>query len=131
MNKLIKSPGKLVQLMKKHWNPKPITPPTVDEKLPNMNGVQRSTESFRYITLKTEHWLSPNGRLREWMRHHMLLSAVLAVPAFLVLPIIGFILWQLVKCLGMLTFLAGHLLILTILALVALMVINTIKSLFR
>jgi hypothetical protein len=121
--------------MKKHWNPKPVTPPTVDPALPNLSGVQRSTESFRYITLKTEHWLSPNGRLREWMRHHMLLSAVLAVPAFLVLPIIGFILWQLVKCLGMLTLLAGHLILFTILAVVAFLIISTIfqiiKALFR
>jgi len=134
MNQITKSPCRLIEWIKDNWNPKKIDPPIVDQELPNLGGVQRSAESLRYITLKTEHWLSPNGRLREWVRHHMLLSAILAVPAFLVLPIVGFILWQILQWVIMLTLMVGHMIIFPILGLMALLtilgVIKAIKSLF-
>jgi hypothetical protein len=50
---------------------------------------------------------------------------ILAIPAFLVLPIITFALWQLVSWLVALTSIAGKLIILPILALLAVVVIVT------
>ena len=82
------------------------------EPLAQMNGLQRVVECLRYTILCLEHWLSPAGHIREWLRRNLLLGAWLIVPALFVMPVIGLILWQLTGWLNMLT---GHLLILPIL----------------
>ena len=84
------------------------------EPLAQMNGLQRVVECFRYTILSVEHWISPDGHLREWLRRNLLLGAWLIVPALFVMPIIGLILWQLT---GWLNMLSGRFIILPLLIL--------------
>ena len=113
------------------WKPKPISPPRVDPELQHLDGLTRSAESIKFSILSIEFWISPNGRVREWLRHNTHLAAYLFIPAILVVPLITFLLWQLVKWVTMLTSIAGHLIILPILALVAAVVILVVVSIAR
>jgi hypothetical protein len=102
-----------------HWQPKPIQPPKVDPELGKLTGVQRSAEVIRFGVLSLEWWLSPLGRLREWVRLNSKLSAVLLIPAVLVLPLILLITGQLVQWLALLISISGKLIILPVAALAA------------
>src|SRR4051812_4747022 len=99
----------LFSKIKEHWHPEPIQPPEVDPDLPRLTGLQRATESLRYSILSVEWWLSPNGKLREWLRINGKLGSVLLIPAVLVVPLITFILWQMSKWVGWLVSIAGNL----------------------
>ena len=102
-----------------HWQPKPIQPPKVDPELKNLSGVQRSAEVIRFGVLSLEFWLSPLGRLREWVRLNSKLSAILLIPAVLVLPLILLITGQLMQWLALLISISGKLIILPMAALAA------------
>jgi len=80
--------------LSRHWNPEKLDAPNVDPDLPDLNGVERSAEVFRYTTLSTEHWLSPKGYLREWLRFNAKAFVFLLIPSILVVPLITFTLGQ-------------------------------------
>ena len=72
----------------------PICKPVVNAQLDRMNGLQRAAESFRHVLLCVEQWISPEGTLRSWVQTNCRLCAWMIIPGILVLPVIGFILWQ-------------------------------------
>ncbi len=109
----------LKQFVARHWHPKPIDPPTPDPGIEEMSGPQRSAEVMRYSILSLEFWLSPLGRLREWIRLNGKVSAVLLIPALLILPLITWILAQVAHWLTMLVEISGNLIVFPIVALVA------------
>ena len=74
--------------------PEPIEKPKVNRSLLRMNPLERAAEVLRYSALKTEHWLSPNGRLREWMRLNILAALFIGIPALIIVPIFTFLLGQ-------------------------------------
>ena len=117
------------------WQPKPLQPPQVDADLVHLDGITRSAESIRYSILSIEFWISPNGQVREWLRHNARVASWLAFPALVVLPLVVILLWQLVKCMVMLVAIAGKVIILPILVLLAtvvvLVVVNIAKAMFR
>jgi hypothetical protein len=121
----------LWDLIKTAWNPQPIKPPTVDPQLSELCGLQRSTESILFSMLSIEFWISPSGQVREWLRHNSRLAIILAIPAFLVLPIITFALWQLVSWLVALTSIAGKIIVLPIMVLLAVVVIAAVVWLLK
>jgi hypothetical protein len=130
----MEKPSKLSRIGKlymDHWQPKPIQSPKVDPELKNLTGVQRSAEAIRFGVLSLEFWLSPLGRLREWVRLNSKLSAILLVPAVLVLPLILLITWQLVQWLALLISVSGKLIVLPMAALVAVGVIMLVIALLR
>ena len=108
-----------------------IHPPTVDPEFRNLSGLQRATESLRYVLLRWEFWVSPSGDMRQWLRHNSRVGALLFIPAVLVMPVVGFILWQLTGWLSMLTTIFGHLIVLPVLVLLALVVIRTALALLK
>ena len=108
-----------------------IVRPTVDSEFHQMNGLQRATESFRYVLLRWEHWASPNGDIREWLRNNIRVGAWLLIPALFVMPVVGFALWQVSGWIAMLTSIAGRLVVLPILILMALTVIRIVTALFK
>jgi hypothetical protein len=122
---------KLFQTFKDAWKPKPVDPPQVDPELPHLDCLTRSAESIRYSILSIEFWISPNGCVREWMRHNVRLASWLAIPAILVLPLVVLMLFQAVKAVVMLTSIAGHMIVLPILALVAAVVILVVVSIAK
>ena len=87
----------------------PIDKPVVDTQLAQMNGLQRAAESFRYVLLCAERWISPEGSLRSWLRVNCRLCAWLLIPALFVLPAISFILWQLAFWWSLFTGIVGKL----------------------
>jgi len=104
-------------LFRTSWNPKPVDPPTVDPDIVSLDGLSRSAETIRYSILSFEFWLSPKGQVREWIRHNSRLAILLAAPAFLILPIVTFALWQFVSWMMALVLIAGRLIVFPILAL--------------
>ncbi len=84
-----------------------------------MSGPQRSAEVMRYSILSLEFWLSPLGRLREWVRLNGKVSAVLLIPTLLILPLITWVLAQIANWLEMLISISGNLIVFPIVALVA------------
>jgi hypothetical protein len=116
-------PNNWWQRFKAQWNPTPISQPSIDPKIEEMEPLQRSAEVIRYSILSIEFWISPNGQVREWLRNNTHLAAWLAIPAFLILPIATFALCQLALGLEMLVSIAGKLIVFPILALIATCVI--------
>lgn len=74
--------------------PEPIAKPSVNRSFLKMGPLERAAEVLRYTALKTEHWLSPNGRLREWMRLNILAAFLIGIPALVIVPILTFLLGQ-------------------------------------
>ena len=68
------------------WNPMPTAPPRVDPEFPALHGVPRSAEALRYAALRLEHFVSPEGTLREWYRFIAYGSLALLVPCLLLIP---------------------------------------------
>jgi hypothetical protein len=122
---------RLKQLIQQHWHPKPIDPPAPDADVKDLTGPQRSAEVFRYSILSVEWWLSPNGKLREWLRLNGKISGVLLIPAVLVIPLVTFILWQAWTWTGWLVAIAGNLILFPLAALVALGVLLGVIALLR
>jgi hypothetical protein len=122
------------RLLQQHWNPKPIAPPKPDPDIETMNGPQRSAEVIRYSILSVEYWLSPLGRLREWVRLNSKLSMVLLIPGILVLPLVSWIVYLIAGWAAMLVALAGNLIVLPIAVLIVLVcvraVICVLKAIF-
>jgi len=123
--------SKLGTFLRQHWQPKPIDPPQVDPELKKLDDLRRSAEVIRYSILSLEFWLSPLGRLREWVRLNGKVSAVLLVPALLVLPLITFIVRQVAQWLGLLLSISGKLIVLPLVVLIAAGVIMFTLVLFR
>jgi hypothetical protein len=69
------------------WEPCPIELPAVHPELAKLNDLQRSAEVFRYWILSFEHWLSPQGALREWLRLNVVIGITLVIPALLIVPV--------------------------------------------
>jgi hypothetical protein len=119
------------EFIRRHWTPTPIDPPKPDPKVDALTGAQRSAEVVRYSILSLEFWLSPMGKLREWVRLNSKLSAVLLIPAVLILPLITYILAQVAGWLVILVSISGHLIILPLMAVLAVVAIVATISLLR
>ena len=121
----------LIEKLKPHWNPKPIEPPTVDPELARLNALQRAVESFRYTILSIEWWLSPNGKLREWLKLNSKVGSVLVIPAVIVVPLVTFILWQIANWMGWLVSIVGNLILFPVAALIAVVATLAVIALLR
>ena len=97
----------------------PIRSPVVNASLDRMNGLQRTAEAFRYFLLSLEHWLSPDGHIREWLRKNFRWSTVIIIPAITAFPVVTVALWELEAWVKALTTIVGKLVILPILVLLA------------
>jgi hypothetical protein len=79
-----------------HWRPIPIEPPQVDQDETRLPPIERSAEVIRYSLLKMEYWISPNGRLREWLRFNLAVAFIIGIPALLIVPIVTLLLGSVV-----------------------------------
>ena len=77
------------------------------------------------MLLRWEHWASPTGDIREWLRHNT------RVGAWLLMPAIGLILWQVDGWLSMLMTIFGHLIVLPVLILMTFVVIKIVTALIK
>ena len=117
--------------MKQTWRPNQLHPPAVDPMFPTMDAIQRSAESIRYSILSWEFWASPNGQVREWLRHNTRIVVLLMIPALIIIPLIGFVLNQIASWVAAISTIAGHMIIIPVLLLLAFVVITAIINLFK
>lgn len=110
---------RLRAFIRTHWQPEKIEEPKVDPELKHLDGAQRAGEVVRYSILSLEWWISPNGKLREWLRLNSKIGSILIIPAVLVVPLVTFILWQVSKWIGWLVGIAGNLILFPLAALAA------------
>ena len=110
---------------------KPICKPVVNTQLEALNTLQRTTESFRYAALSIEHWMSPEGIVREWLRKNLRWSALLVIPTLTAFPVVTVALWELEAWVGALTTIASKLIFLPILALLVLISITVVFRIIR
>ena len=119
--------------IKHAWRPQKLEKPLVDPLFPEMDAVERSAETSRYSILSTEFWISPDGQVREWIRHNTR-AIVLFIPVLVLIALIGLGLSQVAAWTVALTIIAGHLIIVPVLVLlvvlVVLAIIKLLKSLF-
>ena len=71
-----------------HVKPRPLLPPHVDRCLPHLTALERSAEVLRYTAQCTEHWLSPHGVLREWLRRNVRLALAVVIPLLVLAPVV-------------------------------------------
>lgn len=114
------------------WEPAPIALPVVDAELTTLPALERVTEVCRYSVLRLEHALSRGGRLRAWVRLHLSVAAILAIPALSVVPVLTLLLGQFVTLTAFLYQAAMNILwtVLTIIATIsaALMFVYLLKA---
>ena len=62
--------------------------PLVDPDLPHLTGIERAAEVCRFTLHKLEYALSPQGHLREFIKLNVRLALSIAIPVFMVAPLI-------------------------------------------
>ena len=87
----------------RHWQPEALPVPVVDTDLPCLSGIERSAEVIRFTLNKLEYWLSPLGHLREFIKLNLRLALSIALPAFLVAPLVTMALEQMRSWITLLT----------------------------
>ena len=105
---------------------KPICKPVVSIQLERMNGLQRTAEAFRYSLLSLEFWISPEGNIRQWMKANARFVAFMAAPTFMAFPVVTVALWEVESWVNSLTAIAGKLIVLPILVLLAVISITIV-----
>jgi len=68
------------------WNPQPVSRPKVDPGILHLRAHQRSVEVIVHWLARMEHWLSPSGWLRAWIRLNVWIAVVLAISAVTAVP---------------------------------------------
>jgi hypothetical protein len=116
---------------RRHWNPEKIEPPKVDPELEDLDAATRSCEVIRFSLLSLEWWLSPNGTLREWLKLNGKVSAILVIPAVLVMPLVTLIIWQVAKWMNWLVGIAGHVILFPLVALAGIIVSLVVVAILR
>ncbi len=96
-----------------------------------LNWLQRATASWLHLFCCLERRVSPEGQLRRWLLQSIHLGAWLLVPAVFVMPAVSLLLWQLDGWLALLTSIAGRLIVLPVLILLALVVIRVTVALLK
>lgn len=76
--------------------------------------------------MSIEHWMSPDGKARAWIRTNTRLAVFMAAPTLLVFPVVTRALWQLESLASSLTTIASKLIVLLILVLLALISISIV-----
>ena len=72
----------------------PLPPPAINPELEMLSAIPRSAECLRHFVLSIEYWISPNGRLRQWVKLNVLVASWLVVPAVVLMPVISLVLHE-------------------------------------
>lgn len=71
-----------------HWRPEPLSVPEVDHELPRLSGIERAAEVVRFMLSRLEYALSPQGDLRAFVKLNARLALSIAIPVFMVAPLV-------------------------------------------
>jgi hypothetical protein len=83
-------------VVRPRWTPMPVPEPHIDPHLTQRHPIERSAIVLTFWMLKAEHWISSGGFLREWIRLNAYAALVVAVPTFVIVPVITALLTQFV-----------------------------------
>ena len=86
-----------------------MLPPRLSADFDQLPPLARSVESVRFMAATLEHWLSPGGRLRAWVRLNALVGLVLCVSAVLAVPAITHVFGEVVAWTRLADAMATHL----------------------
>src|SRR5687768_5090903 len=120
-----------LSILRQQWKPLEVKKPAVDPELHRLTDVQRSAEVFRYSVLTTEYWLSPKGKLREWLRLNVLVAVVIGFPALFIVPIITYLLGQFVTWTELLMQIGKNLLVFPVTVIAAIAVFTALLCFIR
>lgn len=88
-----RNPTSVVKGIKKmalrHWNPRRLPIPAVDGDLPRLGPIERSGEVIRFMLARLEYWLSSSGGLREFIKLNLRLAISIAIPVFMIAPLVS------------------------------------------
>src|SRR5687767_2020170 len=101
----------LFSRLKLNWHPQPVAEPKIDPQLDQLDHLQRTAEVLHYSMRRLEFWLSPGGTLREWLRFNVVVTAVLGIPALLIVPLITYLLEQFTTWTTLLTRIGSNLIV--------------------
>ncbi len=68
--------------------PRPVARPIVGEGFFRLPGWKRSLVSILYCIRSLEHWIAPQGWVREWLRLNVLVVVLLGTSVLLVGPVV-------------------------------------------
>lgn len=80
-----------------------VAAPHVDQDLPILTGLERAAEVVRFTAHKFEHWVSPKGSLREFIRFNVRVALMLAIPVLTVAPLVTLAIKQIQVWVSLLT----------------------------
>jgi len=78
----------------------PLPPPQVVEHLEELPTLERVAESWRYGWQRLEFTVSPQGKLRQWIKINFLLFLWLAIPLAFFIPLSTFALGHFAELTG-------------------------------
>ena len=116
---------------RRHWNPNSIEPPKVDLEFEELGATTRAAEVIRFSFLSLEWWLSPQGKLREWLKLNGRIASILVIPAVLVMPLVTLIIYQVAKWMGWLVSIAGHIILFPLVAMAGIVVSLVVVAILR
>jgi len=65
--------------------------PRIDPDLENRPALERSTEVLRYTLVTMEQSISPEGKLRGWLKYNVRILIWIGIPILLFVPILGYL----------------------------------------
>lgn len=91
------------------WQPRRLPEPKLSLEFRRMTPFQRSVESVVFALAQLEHWLSPEGAMRAWLRLNAIVGLVLCISAVLVVPAVTHVFREMVTWTGLADTMAGNL----------------------
>jgi len=113
------------------WHPAPVPEPRIDPLLTRRSAIERSTEVLTYWCFRLEWWVSPGGTLREWLRLNFYAALFIAIPTFLIVPLVTILLTQFVTWTALLAAIVRNLIIAQCLGVAAIAVLFGLVLLIR
>lgn len=68
--------------------PRPVARPTVGKEFFQVPAWKRSLIAILYCLLCLEHWIAPQGWVREWLRLNVLVTAIVGTAVLLTGPVV-------------------------------------------
>lgn len=69
--------------------------PATASDLTELPPIQRGAEVMRFTGTRLEFWLSPTGELRRWLRFNLRVASIIAIPVFIIMPLLNKLLEEL------------------------------------
>lgn len=77
---------RLSNLCDSFWTPQPLVKPQPPDPAVCRSFASRVAGRVRYLFLRAEYALSPQGGLREWLRLNVLVLLLIGIPSIILVP---------------------------------------------